>query len=94
MYYEAILQLRPTDKRLIEFTLQQIKNSDCNIVKEEKLKTGINLYLSSKSFAVTLTKRLKKKFNGTIKVTKTLHTRDRQTSKNVYRITICFRLKQ
>ncbi|MBU1245997.1 MAG: 60S ribosomal export protein NMD3 [Nanoarchaeota archaeon] len=94
MYYEAILQLRPINKTLIEFALQQIKNSDCNIVKEEELKTGINLYLSSKRFAVTLTKRLKKKFNGTVKVTKTLHTRDRQTSKNVYRITICFRLKQ
>ena len=94
MYYEAILQLRPLDEKLIDFTLQQIEKSDCEIVKEEQLKTGINLYLSSKKFAVILAKRLKKKFDGTVKVTKTLHTRDRQTSKNVYRITICFRLKQ
>ena len=94
MYYEAILQLRPLDKKLIDFALQQIEKSDCEIAKQEELKTGINLYLSSKKFAAILSKRLKKKFDGTIKVTRTLHTRDRQTSKNVYRITVCFRLKQ
>ena len=94
MYYEAILQLRPFDKELIDFALQQIEKSDCEIVKQEKLKTGINLYLSSRKFAIMLTKRLKKRFDGTVKVTKTLHTRDRQTSKNVYRVTVCFRLKQ
>ena len=94
MYYEAILQLRPFNKELIDFALEQIKNSNCEIVKQEELKTGINLYLSSKRFAVTVSKKLKRKFPGTVKITRSILTRNRLTSKDIYRATVCFRLKQ
>ncbi len=94
MYYEAILQLRPLNKDLIDFALAQIKNSNCEIVKQEELKTGINLYLSSKRFAASLSKKLKKQFSGTVKITKSILTRDKLKSKDIYRTTVCFRLKQ
>ena len=94
MYYEAILQLRPNKKELLDYALKQIENSNCEIAKQEDLKTGTDLYLSSKKFALSIARRLKKQFKGTILVTKSIYSKDRIKSKDVYRFTICFRLKQ
>lgn len=93
-YFEAVIQLRPFDKEVIQFIENQIKKRDgVFISKVEKVKTGINLYISSQKFARTLGKRLKKSFKGELKITKTLHTRDKLKSKDLYRGTVLFRLE-
>ena len=93
-YYEAILQLRPKKQNLITFVNNQIKNRNINVAKEINKKYGIDLYLSSRKFTLQLGKLLKKKFNGELKISKTLYSRNRITSKLIYRLTVLFRLKE
>lgn len=94
-YYEAIIQLRPYKDKVVMFIRDQIeKREDVFITKELVLKTGIDFYVTSQKFAVALGRKLKKNFKGELKITRTLYTQNRQTSKKVYRVTILFRLKQ
>jgi len=93
-YYEAILQLRPNNLLLLLFVKDQlIRKKNVFISKEVKTKTGIDLYLTDKQFAKEVAKRLKQNFNGTVKTSASLFKTDRQTSRLVYRLTVCFRLK-
>ncbi len=38
-----------------------------------------------------MAKKLSQSFKGDLKSTRTLHTRDKQRSKELYRVTVCFR---
>jgi nonsense-mediated mRNA decay protein 3 len=94
-YFEAVIQLRPFDEEVMRFIENQVKKrKDVFISKVEKLKTGVNLYISSQRFARSLGQKMKKSFKGELKITKTLHTRDKLRSKDLYRATILFRLDQ
>ena len=94
-YYESILQIRPYTKEVLDFVKKQIdKKENVFISKEINLKTGVDLYLTSNKFAINLGKLLKKRFKGTLKISKSLYSRDKQTSKLLYRITVCFRLQK
>jgi len=93
-YYQAIIQLRPAEDKLVNYTLDYLENKEhVTISKTEKLKTGIDLYISSNHAAMALGKKLKQVFPGTLTLSRALHTRDRQTSKDLYRVTVLFRLK-
>jgi len=92
-YYEGILQLRNPNEEVINFIRNQFKNNEkVWIAKQEKLKTGIDLYVSSNKFLLRLGKKLKKSFKGELKVSRKLHSKDRMTSKTIYRVTVCFKL--
>ena len=92
--FQGKLQLRPFKEEIYKFVLKQVKHrSDCFITKEVQQKSGLDIYLTSNHFLMALGKRLKKSFKGTIKLSRTLHTRDKQTSKPLYRVTVCFRLE-
>ena len=94
-YFEAIIQLRPKNKDLLDFVINQInKKQDVFISKEYHKKYGTDLYITSRKFATLLGKRLKKSFKGKLITSRTLWSRDRQTSKGIYRVTICFRLEE
>ncbi len=94
-YFEAVLQLRPENEQVLRFVKKQLKNSKTKISKEVKSKHGIDLYLSSQRFAISLSRRLKKSFKkGEVKISRSLFTTNRQTSKRVYRVTVLFRLKE
>ena len=92
-YYEAILQLRPADEKVKKFVLDKIaEKKRVFISKEVKLKTGVDLYISDQRFTQSLGKKLKKIFKGKLIKSRKIHTVDRQTSKMVYKVTVCFRL--
>ncbi len=92
-YYEGILQLRNPSEEVINFVRNQFKkNQKVWIAKQEKLKTGTDLYISSNKFLLSLGKKLKNSFNGELKTSRKLHSRNRVTSKNIYRVTVLFRL--
>ena len=92
-YYEAIIQLRPGKKKLLDFLVKKVKKKEkVSIVNVVELKEGIDVYLSSWRFAISLGRMLKKSFGGAVKVTRKLHTQSRQTGKRIYRVTVLFRL--
>ncbi|MBI2663525.1 hypothetical protein HYX15_03270 [Candidatus Woesearchaeota archaeon] len=93
--YQAIIQIRPKNMEVYDFVINLIRErKNCFINKEEELKTGIDIYINDKTFAVAVGKKLKSRFGGTVKLSRKLHSRDRQTSKALYRVTVCFRLNQ
>lgn len=94
LYYEAKIQIRPFDENVIRFVVSMIdNNSKVRIARVEELKTGVDIYVSSRKFAAIIGKKLKVKFkNGKLLVTKALFSKNRQTSKDIYRVTVLFRL--
>ncbi len=91
-YYEGIIQLRPKDP-LLNFAIKKIKErKDVSISRITELKTGVDIYISSRRFAKALGRKLSKSFKGELKYSKTLHKIDRETGKKLYRVTVLFRL--
>ena len=93
-YFEAILQLRPADDKMLNYNFQEIENREnVFISKRLDLKTGIDLYITSYRFAVSLARNMKRKFGGTIKISKQLYSQHRLTSKLIYRVTVLYKPK-
>lgn len=92
LYYEAKIQLRPGKKEFLDFVKKKVrKKGKVFISKVEVLKEGIDVYLSSWRFAISLGKMLKKRFGGKVCVTRKLFSRNARTSKKIYRVTVLFR---
>ncbi len=93
-YFEGILQLRNPSEEALNFIENQFKNNEkAWIAKQVNLKTGIDLYVSSNRFLMQIGKKLKKSFKGKLILSRKTHTRNHLTSKEVYRVTVCFRFE-
>ena len=94
-YFEGVLQLRNTNKEVLDFVLNLIDKKDSALIsKKEKVTNGFDLYLTSQKFLQYLGKQLKKHFHGELKISVRLHTRNRITGKDVYRLTVLFRMSE
>ncbi|MDP7141525.1 MAG: NMD3-related protein [Candidatus Woesearchaeota archaeon] len=94
-YFEGTLQLRNHNDEVISFIANQMKKrDDAFIAKQVKAKNGVDLYFSSNKFLKALGKKLQNHFGGELKTSATLHTRSRQSSKNLYRLTVFFKLSE
>ena len=96
-YYEAIIQLRPYDEEIFDYIEAEMKKRKeaVFVTRIEEQKTGIDIYLTSQKFARTLGPKMKKRFRGwELKMTRKIHTRDKQRSRDVYRATILFKKLQ
>ena len=91
-YYEAILQLRPADGVLMKWIERRFRYSDAFISRKVFIKTGVDYYISSNKVARQIGKQLKKNFKGELIESRKLFGRDTYASKNIYRVTVCFRL--
>ena len=92
-YYEGILQIRPNDKEVLNYVKNEIEEAGHVFISREIVKKfGTDLYLTNKFFLSQLSSKLKKRFNGEVKRSRSLHKTSRMTSKQVTRLTICFRL--
>ena len=58
------------------------------------LKSGVDYYISSNKIARQIGKQLRMNFKGELKESSELYSRDRITSKDLHRVTVCFRLKE
>ncbi|MAG78020.1 hypothetical protein CL616_01505 [archaeon] len=95
LYFEANIQLRPYNKEVFEWIMKQIdKRKGVFVSKLVEYKTGIDIYISDQRFARRLGKKLKDTFKGELKITRTLFSQDKMTSKLIYRGTVLFRLKE
>jgi len=97
-YFEGVLQLREVNKEVIDFCLDDIKRLSHKggifFSKIEEVRNGLDLYCSSNKYLQHIGKTLKKKFKGELKTTARLFSKNRQTSKDVYRVTVLFKLKK
>jgi NMD protein affecting ribosome stability and mRNA decay len=95
-YFEGTLQLRNVSDDLIKYVLKDIeeKNTEGVFVKEiDEFKNGIDIKVTSQKYILALGARLRRKFGGSVKVTRNLFTRNRQTSKEVFRVTLLYNQK-
>ncbi|MBI2134330.1 hypothetical protein HYU11_06665 [Candidatus Woesearchaeota archaeon] len=91
-YYVSILQLRNVSPEIQEFAESQITGTaKAFLTKKKKVRNGFDYYLSSNSFAVGLGRILRKRFGGELKVSEKLYSRDRQTSRDLYRVNVLYR---
>lgn len=89
-YFEGILQLRKPTRKILQFVIESIENAPgVWVAKQEKVRGGIDLYMSSNQFLKNFAASLAKKFCGELKITYTLHTK--KEGKDVYRMTVLFK---
>jgi NMD protein affecting ribosome stability and mRNA decay len=92
-YFEGVLQLRDVTQELLDFVKKDIaenKGRGVHVVKESGKLPDIDIKLTSAKHIRALAKRLKQKFNGELKETSRLFSRDRQTGKDIHRISVLF----
>ncbi|MFH0870471.1 MAG: NMD3-related protein [archaeon] len=94
-YFEATLQLRSANAALLEESVQFLQTRVHNlrsrgmfINKAERFEDGFDLYMTSRKITQALSKELQEHFGGIMKVSPRLFTRNKQTSKNVFRVNI------
>jgi len=92
-YFEGILQLRNVDDEVIDFVVKQIeKTEDTFISKVKKVTNGFDIYVSRQRFLRSLGNKLQQRFGGQLIVSTKLHTRHKQTSKELHRVNLLFRM--
>ncbi|MBI5871879.1 hypothetical protein HZB88_02230 [archaeon] len=92
-YYEGIIQLRPYREEAFLFIKNQAEKYNVYISKVEEHKTGIDVYLSSQKFVRNTAQKLKKQFNAKMTISKSIVTRDRMKSRDLYRATALIRFR-
>ncbi len=94
-YFEGVLQLRNPAKDIVKFVRADIagqpKEKNVFIGKEERLDNGYDFYLSNKRYLRALGKKLQNRFGGQLIESAKIFSRERQTSKDVYRVTVLLR---
>jgi NMD protein affecting ribosome stability and mRNA decay len=92
-YFEGILQIRDAPEEVFAFAEKAIDEmkSKVFVSKIEEFKQGLDYYLSSNQFTMSLGRKLKKRFKGKLVLSRKLHGVHRQNSKLLYRVTALYR---
>ncbi len=94
-YFEGILQLRNPSKEVVEFIEEQypkMKKKKVYVTKIKKVKGGFDYYITSKKYIQSFGRKLRQHFGGILKISPQLFSRDRQTSKDIYRVNVLLKL--
>ena len=93
-YFQGILQLRDCNKEIVKFVEELVEKEDRRdiyISRKVKVRTGVDLYFTSNKFLRKTGKVLKEEFGGDLKESEKLFSKNNQTGKNIYRLTVMFR---
>lgn len=94
-YYQGILQVRNPNKDVISFIRAEFdKEKTARIAKEAKVRGGLDIYSSSNKFSRKLGRKLTQKYGGEVKESAKLFSRDKITSKNIYRLNVLYRVPE
>ena len=96
-YFEGVLQIRNAkfDDPIYEYIHNQVAKLGTKgvfITKEVPEKDGRDFYMTSKKFMRTLSDKLVMEFGGELKSNPRLFSRDKMTSKDIYRLSIYLKL--
>lgn len=95
-YFEGTLQLRDVDDTVLDYVAKDIESrTDEGVFVKEMIeyKNGLDITLTSRKYLMGLGKKLKKRFGGTVKRTSRLFSINKQTSKEMHRLTVLYRGK-
>lgn len=90
-YYEGILQLRNLQEAVFDFIdkeLERVKRRGVFITKTVQTKRGVDLYFTEKSQMHLIAQKLHRRFGGSLSANPQLFSRNKQTSKDIYRLNI------
>lgn len=90
--FEAKLQIRPKDPDLIQFIKKELSKTEAEIVDENKLKEGLDIYITSSQIAFKLGKIFRDRYKIKPKITKSLVGENKQLGKRIYRLTVLFKI--
>ncbi len=91
---EGTLQLRNVDERMFERLQEELERSEknfCHVTELREKGTSIDIDLTSQKEIEHIAKSMQKEFGGELKMDYKLHTRDRQTQKELHRLTATVR---
>jgi len=89
--YSALIQLRPFNREIYSYVINQCKKYNVDIIDQKKFDNGIDILIGPQRIIRMLGRKLKRNFKGTLKITYSLHTFDATKSKKIYRSTLLFR---
>jgi len=93
-YFEGILQLRDVDEEVVDYAVDGAMKQNQRgifITKKLKVRNGFDIYLTKRGYIHELARELLNKFGGETKASKKLFSRDKQRSRDIYRINVLFR---
>ncbi|MBS3112821.1 hypothetical protein J4418_01950 [Candidatus Woesearchaeota archaeon] len=91
-YYQGILQLRDPADEVVDFIIKNLRDKkDVQVSKVVKVRGGIDFYITNNKSLQKLGKKLILRFGGELKTSPKLFSRNRQTSKDIYRLNVYFR---
>ncbi|MBI4150339.1 hypothetical protein HY488_02965 [Candidatus Woesearchaeota archaeon] len=99
-YFEGALQLRSAhEKEIRQDILDAVRNEiakhaerGVHCTKEDRVGNGIDFQITSQKHVQTIGRKLHEMFGGTLKINSRIFTRNRQTSKDVYRVNVFLEL--
>ncbi len=89
-YFEGTLQLRNCEKEVYKFVDEYFIENNVGVARKIKQKKGFDFFVSSNKFLLRLKSVLLRHFSGRVLVSRKLFSRDRQTSKEIFRMTLLF----
>jgi NMD protein affecting ribosome stability and mRNA decay len=95
-YFEGTLQLRDVDDKVLDYVAKDIEsNADNGVFVKDMVehKNGLDMNITSRKYLMALGKKLRVRFGGTVKKTSRLFSKNKQTSKDVHRLTLLYRGK-
>lgn len=92
--YNGLLQLRNPDQDILKFVkndLREATKKNVHCIKEEDVTNGRDYRITDAQYTQNLGRKLQNKFGGELLITARLITKSKETSKDLYRVTVLFR---
>jgi len=86
-YFEGTLQVRNETTESAKVLKEYLRHTAATIAKEEREGTGTDYYLTMKTEVERAARALRERFGGSIRSSARLFSKDKQTSKDIYRVT-------
>ncbi|MEM4260292.1 MAG: NMD3-related protein [Candidatus Woesearchaeota archaeon] len=90
-YFEGILQLKnPTNEvmKYIDSQFKKVKKKGIFITERKEFDGMIELFITDQTYLKVIAQNIQKHFGGKLSMNETLFSHNRQTGKNLYRLTI------
>ena len=85
--------MRNANEEVVNFVVSEIEKDPAGAIsKVKEVGDGYDIYITRQKILRSLGNKLQKQFGGQILVSTRIHTRSRQTSRDLYRVNLLFKL--